>query len=338
MKHIQTAIITVIKIACFVLAISMVGCNFPQPTQVVTPTESIKIVIPKAISAEGLGLDDFLTPQTAPETTITFRVKVPANSPPGQPVFLVIRDEVTGLALNTTSLPMQLETNEETLPDTYYSLTVPFTLGSLITYRYERMNDSIPVAEHLSDNTAVRYRLYHVEGPGSVTDIVSRWTDTELMVPTGRIIGMIKDATDNTPVPSIMVSAGGFQTITSSDGSFLIEGLPSGVHNLVAMSMDGAYRTFQQGAQIADESTTPATILLNKATTVNVAFVVSLPEETPPIVPVRIAGNLYQFGNTFAKSCRRPQQPGYKYAGFNCTPRWTLPCQVEFTGWSGFTL
>jgi hypothetical protein len=300
MKYFLNAKKYTIRIACCLAMMIMVGCNFPKPTQVALPTEAVEPVVTKAISSEGLGLEGYLSPQTLPETTITFRVKVPSNTPPGQPVHLVLRDEVTGLALNTTSYPMEIETDEGNLPDTYYTLTLPFALGSLITYRYERFSDSVPVAEHLLDNTAVRYRLYHVEGPGSVTDVISRWTDTEMTVPTGRIIGVIKDAVDNTPVPNILIGAGGFQTITSSDGSFLIEGLPSGIHNLVAMSMDGSYRTFQQGAEIANESTTPATILLNKSNSVNVAFVVQLPEETPPIIPVRIAGNLYQFGNTFA--------------------------------------
>ncbi len=300
MKQYQKATRILFLFVSILMVISMVGCNLPQPIAEITPTEPAKIIIPTAITSEGLGLDEYLAPQVAPETPITFRVKVPQNTPPDQPVYLVLRDEVTGLALNTSSYPMQLDVNEDNTADTYYSLTLPFAMGSLITYRYERLNGAVPIPEHLSDNTAVRYRLYHVEGPGSITDIISRWTDTDFTVPTGRIIGVVKDALDNTPIPSILVGAGGYQTITSSDGSFLLEGLPSGIHNLVAMSMDGAYRTFQQGAQIADESTTPATILMNKATPVDVAFVVKLPDETPPIIPIRIAGNLYQFGNTFA--------------------------------------
>jgi hypothetical protein len=299
MKQFQKATLVLSRAISILMITIMVGCNFPQPTQQILPIETIEVVAPKDITADGLGLDEFSSPRVEPKTTITFRAKAPENTPPGQPVYLVLRDEVTGLALNTSSYPMQLVTDPDSAY-TYYTLTLPFVMGSMITYRYERLNDTIPVPEHLSDNTAVRYRLYHVEGPGIVTDIISRWTDTEFSVPAGRIIGKVKDAADNSPIPNILIGAGGFQTITSSDGSFLIDGLPSGIHNLVAMSMDGSYLTFQQGAQIADESTTPATILLNKAQFVNVAFVVDLPEETPPIIPIRIAGNLYQFGNTFA--------------------------------------
>ena len=46
------------------------------------------------------------------------------------------------------------------------------------------------------------------------------------------------------PIPSLMVSAGGAQTISAADGSFLLEGLPPGVHNLTLYAMDGSYQPF----------------------------------------------------------------------------------------------
>ena len=47
-----------------------------------------------------------------------------------------------------------------------YSLSLPFPLGAAVTYRYERQADGVNVAEHSSDGQPVRYRIYHVEGPG----------------------------------------------------------------------------------------------------------------------------------------------------------------------------
>jgi hypothetical protein len=88
--------------------------------------------------------------------------------------------------------------------------------------------------------------------------------------------------------------------LTTAQGTFLIEALPPGIHNLVAYSLDGAYQVFQQGAQVAADATTPAEISLSRAPMVNVTFHVRVPEKTPPGVPLRFAGNLYQFGNTFA--------------------------------------
>ena len=235
----------------------------------------------------------------APETEVNFQVLVPDNTPPDTTVYLSILDEVTGLALNAQNYPMH---RDDTLSGVSYSynLRLPSKFGSIILYRYERQAEGITVAEHVSDGSPVRYRLYHVEGPGTVEDVVSRWTDTPFEAQTGRITGQASDAGNEQPIAGLLITAGGQQTLTNADGSFLLEGLPPGVHNLVAFSLDGAYRTFQQGAHVAVESTTPAPLRLTAAPLVEVVFVVDVPANTPPVIPVRLAGNLYQLGNTFA--------------------------------------
>jgi len=133
-----------------------------------------------------------------------------------------------------------------------------------------------------------------------VEDVVSRWTDTIYESPSGRIIGNASDAASGSPIPNLLVAAGGAQTLTAADGSFVLEGLPPGIHNLVGYALDGSHQTFQQGARVASESTTPAELKLNPAEFVKVTFVLRAPEETPPVVPLRLAGNLYSLGNTFA--------------------------------------
>lgn len=235
-------------------------------------------------------------PET-PQTQVTFQVRVPSNSPADAVVYLSIVDEVTGLAFNSEQYPMQaVEMDEGSAPA--YSLDLILPVGSTIKYRYLRQAGASTVLEHLSDGRPVRYRLYHVEGPGSVEDVVGRWTDTSMESDTGRIRGTALDES-GAPIPGLLVSAGGAQTFTAHDGFFLIEGLPEGVHNLVGVDIDGAHRTFQQGARVAVQSTTPATITLPSASYVQVTFQVELPEDTPPVIPVRIAGNLYSLGNTF---------------------------------------
>ena len=181
-----------------------------------------------------------------------------------------------------------------------YSLRLPFPLGAAVTYRYERGSSAATVGEHITDGRPVRYRIYHVTGPGEVEDIVSRWTDTEFSGPTGRIMGQAKDIDSGLGIPHLLITAGGAQTLTASDGSYILEGLPAGLHNLVAYSPEGSYVTFQQGALVAANSTTPAPLEMRRADTANVIFVVSVPDGTPPAVPVRLAGNLAQLGNTFA--------------------------------------
>lgn len=206
---------------------------------------------------------------------------------------LTVVDEVTGLALNPKSYPLQAE------DALHYTTILPFRIGSTIRYHYTRQN-SIVLQEHLSDGRPVRYRMYRVDGPGEVNDVVGRWTDTPFTWATGRISGKVTDAATGNPVPNLLITAGGAQAFTSSDGSYLLEGLPPGTHNLVAFALDGYYRTYQQGATIAAGSMTPATFAVTPAPLVNVTFTVNVPSNTPPDAPLRFAGNLVQFGNSFA--------------------------------------
>ena len=97
-----------------------------------------------------------------------------------------------------------------------------------------------------------------------------------------------------------MVTAGGVQTLTDSAGRFTLTGLRAGQHNLVAFALDGTYQTFQQGAAVEGNKVTPVEIKMKPAQLVNVIFTVAVPSNTQPGVPIRIAGSLLQFGNTFS--------------------------------------
>jgi hypothetical protein len=229
-----------------------------------------------------------------PQVEVTFRVQLPPDTPKDQPVVLKTMEEVSGLAFNAQTYEMQPEDNN------HYTASIKFQAGSVIKYRYARQGSSVEILEHVSDGRPVRYRMYNATYSGSVDDVISRWTDTQFQSPTGRIQGQITDSTTGQPIPNILIVAGGIQTLSASDGSFLIEGLPPGVHNLVAYAMDGLYHTFQQGAEIAADSTTPAQIFMSPAQVQEVTFIVKVPANTIPAVPIRIAGNLYQLGNTFA--------------------------------------
>jgi hypothetical protein len=228
-----------------------------------------------------------------PLATVTFQVDVPPNTPPDQPILFSILDEVTGLALNITRQEMQ-KTGDHT-----YAITLPFPVGANIKYRYAR-GESYTVEEHTTNGQPVRYRLYRVDGPGIVQDVISTWSDTTFNGTTGRIMGQVKDNQVGIPIPNLLVTAGGAQTVTSSNGEFLLEGLPPGIHNLVVYAFDGSYPTFQQGAKVAENSTTPSVIDISPAPLVKLIFIVTAPEGTLPAVPIRLAGNLYQLGNTFS--------------------------------------
>jgi hypothetical protein len=233
------------------------------------------------------------TQEPVTEALVTFFVKTPVNTPPQQPILMSVLDEVTGLALNAKRYTMEASGDGE------YSVVIPFPVGTTVKYRYSRQGD-ILAEEHTTDGRAVRYRMYQVEAPGEVHDVISRWNDTSFEGLTGRISGTAIDAITGTAIPGLLVTAGGSQVYTAGDGTFYIEGLPPGVHNIVVYAIDGSYKTRQQGALVATQSTTPATMQLTPTSNVDITFILHVPEDTPPIVPIRLAGNLYQLGNTFA--------------------------------------
>jgi hypothetical protein len=265
-------------VSCLLLAAILLGsgCTVPPPPLPETPPG------PAPTSAA--------QPTPYPESMVTFRVKLPESLPAGDSLYLTILDEVTGLALNPQKVVMQAEDARSFL------VILPFQLKSVIKYRYQRQN----AQEHLSDGRPVRYRMLYVDGPGMVSDVVSRWTDTTFSGETGRIQGQVVDAQRGTPLPGILVAAAGAQTFTAADGSYKLEGVPEGTHNLVAYALDGEYQVYQQGARVAAGSATPAPLFLTAAPMVRVTFTVSVPDSTLAGAPVRLAGSLYSLGNAFA--------------------------------------
>lgn len=268
-------------IICFCMVVC-VGCEInviPMSTPISETTQSI---------------EESNTLLSQSEAEIYFQVQVPGDTSEDDRVYLSIMDEVTGLALNAENIPMEF------IDSQHYEYKMSFPIGSVIKYRFLRQGEDIFAQEHISDGRPVRYRMFYVTASSTVQDVVTRWTDTEFNGATGRIMGQVNDQNTNQPLAGLMVAAGGAQTLTASDGSFLLEGLPPGTHNLVIYSLDGAYRTFQQGATVAADSTTPAPIQVSAAPLIKMVFIASMPENTIPAVPIRMAGNLLQLGNTFA--------------------------------------
>jgi hypothetical protein len=264
-------IITILTI--FYILIATASCSTPtQSSPVANPTSNIYLSDTDAL--------------------VSFRVSLPEPLPPGDSISLTILDEVTGLSLNPKYFTMEAE------DELHYFILLPIPLGTILQYRYQRQG-TILAQEHLPDGRPVRYRLYHVEGPAFIEDIISRWTDTSYQSQGGELIGKVIDSSTNAPLPTIMVNAGGYQVYSSGDGTFQIKDLPPGIHNLVTYAPDGTYQPFQQGAAIESNRTTFAEISIEPSRYVTGTFVVDLPSNTPPVAPIRLAGNLSQFGNSF---------------------------------------
>jgi hypothetical protein len=274
----------IIPINLFLILALATGCGIASTTSTqvatkLTPSPSGQTATP--------------SPTPISETIVTFNVTIPVsgeNEIAGPSVYIDILDEVTGLGLNPTRYQMESSGSHQ------FSIKLPIMLGAIVKYRYIRDSQYV---EYTTAAQQVRYRVLAVSNPTTVQDIVSGWLDTPYQGATGRIGGIIVDASDNAPLPDVLVCAGGHQALTASDGSFIIVGLPAGTHNLVAMTLDGLYHPFQQGAKVAADSFTPVDLHLEPAKMVSLTFVVTLSNEITG-VPVRLAGDLYSLGDTFA--------------------------------------
>lgn len=238
------------------------------------------------------------TPASGPIQPVTdalIWVEIPANTPPGEQMLLEALDEVTGLPYNITTTELRQ------VDPTHFGAALRLPHGSVLRYRFVRVDASGQrVAETASDGGAIRYRLLYVDGPSEVHDIVARWQDTELQSATGRLQGLAVDAATGVGIPDLLIVAGGQHTLTRADGFFALAGLPPGTHQITAYSMDGRYQTFKQNARVAADAATPVSLQLTELKQVEVTFVVTLPEDSLPDLPLRLAGNLRPLGNTFA--------------------------------------
>ena len=232
-----------------------------------------------------------ITPQPMAQTN--FIVTLPEPLPANESLTLIVMDEVSGLPLNPTEYPMSARDSLT------YTGTLPLPYNSVIKYKYARRGASL-TTEDTSLGSLIRYRMHFVAGPGDVQDIVSDWSDRTYARPTGGILGQVYNADTGAPLPNILVTAGGAQNITDSLGRFDLGGLPVGTQNLLVYSLDGMYKPFEQGASVAAGNTTIVDLRIRPVKLVNVTFIASIPATTVPGVPVRIAGNLLQLGNTFA--------------------------------------
>ncbi len=233
------------------------------------------------------------TSPESPKAEVVFQVNFPPINDGSSPQFMLeILDELTGLPFNPVRYPLSpIDAN-------HYFGRVPFNLGSIIKYRYIRMDD-IPKVEFNTRNEPVRYRLHQVTSPAILEDTIAGWEDSPYSGLTGNLTGTVTNL-DNIPIPNAMVIAGGVRTFTNSEGHFNLPDLPVGMQNLAVLSLDGAQSFFEQGAKIAENAVTPARIYVSNQGNVNVTFEVTPPPGMDTGSSLRLIGELYQLGNTYA--------------------------------------
>jgi hypothetical protein len=220
---------------------------------------------------------------------VTFNALLPAGSP-GEPVLFAVLDDVTGLDFNAQYQEMR-SSGESSV-----SITITVPAGTLIKYRYVRQGASGNVVEVSANGQAVGYRTYIVDGPGHLAhDVVLGWSDLAPSAETGQVSGIVTDAASGQPIANTTVVAGGIHAFTDGAGSFVVAGLPQGLHNVVVFTTSGAYLPFQQGALVAANSDTPANIQLAPTPTIPVTFWVAPPEDHTAGTPVFLAGDQAAF-------------------------------------------
>jgi hypothetical protein len=241
-------------------------------------------------------LDIFTFSQTAvenyPQAEVIFKVTLPKELSENTTLALEIVDDVTGLSFN----PQRYEMTRQ--DELNYFVKLPLVIGSVLKYRYVRVSDMNTV-EYTPQGTQVRFRLAEITGPLIFQDNIAGWIDQPYKGVIGRSRGQFIDPVTNSPIPNLLVTAEGVQTVTTADGTFILEGLTPGTHNLVVYSMDGLYETFQQGVLIADEATTPVYVYVTKRDTVKVTFEVNTPPDFDSSIPLRFASNLQSQGNLY---------------------------------------
>lgn len=246
----------------------------------------LSILLLGCAPAEQPSLTSFELPD---DVEVTFNALLPAGSP-GEPVQFAILDEVTGLDFNAQYQVMN-SSGEGSV-----SITISVPAGTLVKYRYVRQSSAGNVVEVTSNGEPVAYRTYLVDGPGHLShDVVVGWSDLAPSAETGQVSGVVTDAASGQPVAGATVVAAGIRTFTDEAGTFVMAGLPQGLHNIVVFTATGAYLPFQQGALVAANSDTPANIQLTPTQTIPVTFWVAPPEDHTAGIPLFLDGDLAAF-------------------------------------------
>ena len=229
----------------------------------------------------------------SPVAEVTFHLTVGAASPPGTAISLQLLDEVSGIGNNTIDLPLRVEA------DGTWTTRITPPVGSVLRYHYQRQGPTVS-EEWTAFGEPAHYRMAVVTGSMSVSDVLAAWAAEPFVGSPGRIIGTITEASTGGPLQDVLVTAGGLASFTDSQGAFRLDGLPAGLHTLAVLSPTGAHLPIQQGAVVASESATPASLALTPSQPVQVSFEVTVPSDTPPGSVVRLIGNTRILGDTFA--------------------------------------
>lgn len=230
-------------------------------------------------------------PTPLPTTIVTFRVRVPANTPAGSAPAVSLLDLISGRA--TTIVLTQAGTDVWT-----GGTSAP--QGSVLTYKYARPLPSY-VEEVTADGQPVPYRLLAVNTDKPlVEDLIAGWADAAPAVETGSVEGRVWNANTGQGVMGMVVTAAGQTTLTAHDGGFELHRLPVGSQRVTFVAPDGGLRPANQFVTVAAGQVTPVDLISQDPNAVHVTFVMRPPAGADSNAVPRLVGNVWQLGATFA--------------------------------------
>ncbi len=229
--------------------------------------------------------------QDSEMVNVTISTTLSSAYSPESKLAIDVLDEVSGLNHNVQRFPMQTSENGT------FQATLQLPLGAVIHYRYVS-TAPLEIVEYTPNGEPVVYRSLLVTRNAQIKDSISAWPEKPYIAGVGKLNGIVTDSATDQPLADVLITVAGLQSFTDMTGRYYFENLPVGVHNLVAHTLDGSYLTFQQQANVVEGLATPAVIKLQAAPEVQGTFTVSLPNDAIG-APIRVAGNIYQLGNTF---------------------------------------
>ena len=264
----------------------------PPPTQAEEPagTPPTEVANPPATFTP-----EDLAPITLPEREVSFRVRVPDNTPPDDPVYL----RVLTFGDWSWSKSVRLEPGEGGV------LTGVILLeeGALVRYVYDRWDEQEwgepfkNTREAHGDAVRIENRyLLVTDDLLAVEDTVETWNDLRSRAPTGVLTGLVVDAVTGQPLMDTNVSVAGIHTATDYDGEFTIDGLASAAQRIVTYRTTGDYRPASFNVEVPPSGTAHVAMALSAAQPVNVTFDIDLPQSTPPDATVQLVGSVHQTG------------------------------------------
>ncbi|HEX76948.1 MAG TPA: hypothetical protein G4O03_00830 [Dehalococcoidia bacterium] len=234
---------------------------------------------------------------------MTFKVRVPANTPPDEKIYLI---RLKFIRLAAGAPPIYGRWPMSKIGDNLWTVTVPFEKGHIVRYRYVRERCALEgwafpdQREARPDGQRVIYRALLIpDWDMAVEDVVARWGDKDAVpLPLGVIRGRVVDATSGKGVEGVVVSAAGWTAVTAYNGSYEIYDVPCGKQTVtVFVTPSNRYKYSSQVIEVIEDSVATADFTLEPAKQVRVVFRAAVPPTTPESAQVRLIGSIHGLGS-----------------------------------------